>query len=574
MRATRSAQLLLGALAAAASASDEPLPAALSAGAFNVSASSLKQKLAASNGALLLAFSSANCRYCRAYEPEYGVYSASNPPVPLARVDAAVEKALVSRYDATSIPAIVLLTEGGKRWQQYKGSHDALALAAYASSRIAPRVRVLPAGLAAVDELQRAHRTESGVLAIGFFRHPDSEESDELEEMDELSDALRASRPDAPVVVARATISAAELVELAKTRRWIERTPSVVLWVGAEERPRAHANLDENLGGGLSLSLWATRKSLPRVSWLTEANFHTYAASELPMLLVFVDPSLPSAAEREVLEQVAPEFDGKVVFVLCDGVKYRYRKIALGLTGDALPAMALNTKDEQARYPYEGPHPIASVAAVRGFVADYLAARLRPKMPEDTVRPVGGAPPPAGPVKLENGGTYTPAKPRGLELVRNLTAADAEEVLGDVRHDVLLLLYSSVQCGQTCLEQDLYFSKAASRLSELGVRTVQPCRLDLATHALPPSLPVPLHTLPVILMLPAADKQPPFRYLEGDMKPKRLLYFAQHHATHRFELPENPHLDREQNVMWHEQVSQLPEDRRQRALESLLPEQF
>ncbi|KAJ1622264.1 hypothetical protein T492DRAFT_885517 [Pavlovales sp. CCMP2436] len=62
--------------------------------------------------------------------------------------------------------------------------------------------------------------------------------------------------------------------------------------------------------------------------------------------------------------------------------------------------------------------------------------------------------------------------------------------------------------------------------------------------------------------------------MASDMKPKRLLYFLQHHASHRFELPENPHLDREQNVMWHEQVAQLPEERRQRAIEGLQQEVF
>jgi len=93
-------------------------------------------------------------------------------------------------------------------------------------------------------------------------------------------------------------------------------------------------------------------------------------------------------------------------------------------------------------------------------------------------------------------------------------------------------------------------------------------------HAVPPSLPLPLDSLPLVAMLPAADKEPPFRLLEGELRPRRLMYFAQHHATHKFRLPENPHLDREQNRMWHEQVAQLPEDRRERALASLTPESF
>ncbi|KAJ1622265.1 hypothetical protein T492DRAFT_885520 [Pavlovales sp. CCMP2436] len=79
-------ELLLCALVAAAS--DDGLPAALSAGAFNVTASSLKQRLATHKGALLLGFSSADCRFCRSYEAGYYLYASSEPPVPLARVDA------------------------------------------------------------------------------------------------------------------------------------------------------------------------------------------------------------------------------------------------------------------------------------------------------------------------------------------------------------------------------------------------------------------------------------------------------------------------------------------------------
>lgn len=571
MRGAPRAQLLLGALAAVAGALPEPLPRALSAGAFNVSASTLKQKLSEHGGALLLAFSQERCLHCRKVEPEYAAYTAADPPVPLARVDISAEPQLAARYEATDVPAVVLLTEHGKRWQAYKGPHEALALAAYARSRVAPRVRVLAPGLAALDELVAAPRLESEVLAVGLFCSPDGDEADEAEELDELADALRAARPDAPVVVARATLSASELRELAKGRRWVERSPSLALWVGGDARPRAAANIDEDLGGGMSLAQWALRTSLPRVAWLTEANFQSYAATELPMVLTFVDTAKPSDAERAALEAVAPEFEGRVLFFLCDGVKYRYRKIALGLTGEGLPAMALNTRDEQARFPYEGKLPVSSARAVRGFVTDYLSGRLQPKMPGEALSAPADAPAPKPPEKLADGSVFTPATPRGLEHVQNLTTADAEQVLSDGGADVLLLLYTRLLCGETCLAQDLYFAKAAARLHELGVRSVKLCRLDLSTHALPPSMPIDLGSLPIVAMLPADDKGPPYRLLSGDMKPKRLLYFAQRHASRPFELPENPHLDREQNAMWHEQVGELPEERRRHALETLLP---
>jgi hypothetical protein len=237
--------------------------------------------------------------------------------------------------------------------------------------------------------------------------------------------------------------------------------------------------------------------------------------------------------------------------------------------------MALNTRDEAARYPFEGSLELATFErAVHKFVNDFSAGRLRPKRPEDVAAASKTAPPVGGARALPNGGSYTPATPR-LEHVTNLTSLSlAEDVLADGRRDVLLLLYSSAQCEATCLEQDLYFARAADRLAALGVESMRACRLDLARHALPPSMPLVLQALPMVLALPAADKRPPFKLFEGELKPRRLLYFAQRHATHRFELPENPHLTREQNVLWHEQVNELADERRQKALESLQPDTF
>ena len=48
-----------------------------------------------------------------------------------------------------------------------------------------------------------------------------------------------------------------------------------------------------------------------------------------------------------------------------------------------------------------------------------------------------------------------------------------------------------------------------------------------------------------------------------------LLLFAQQHATHRFELPPNPHLTREQQAAWIEQVGELPVEKREAAFDSL-----
>ena len=106
-------------------------------------------------------------------------------------------------------------------------------------------------------------------------------------------------------------------------------------------------------------------------------------------------------------------------------------------------------------------------------------------------------------------------------------------------------------------------------------------------------------------MLPARSKEPPFALYHGQVhsgprpqpptttltpdhnphppkprharapthiqhaRPKDIMYFAQQHATHAFELPPNPHLTREQHVMWKEQVGALPQEKVRAAYETL-----
>ena len=76
----------------------------------------------------------------------------------------------------------------------------------------------------------------------------------------------------------------------------------------------------------------------------------------------------------------------------------------------------------------------------------------------------------------------------------------------------------------------------------------------------------------MVVMLPAKRKDPPLSLFDGDARPKELLYFAQRHASTRFELPPNPHLSREQHAAWKDQVGQLPPDKVKKAYDKLIEE--
>ena len=81
------------------------------------------------------------------------------------------------------------------------------------------------------------------------------------------------------------------------------------------------------------------------------------------------------------------------------------------------------------------------------------------------------------------------------------------------------------------------------------------------------------HTIPRVGTCNGGILRPPFPFFrEDDARPKELLYFAQKHASTRFELPPNPHLTREQHAAWKEQVAQLPQEKVDKAYAKLREE--
>ena len=231
--------------------------------------------------------------------------------------------------------------------------------------------------------------------------------------------------------------------------------------------------------------------------------------------------------------------------------------LSLGLREGVLPQLGFNTKDGR-QLPF--PHASAPTeAALTRFAAAFLGEKLHG----------GGASVPArGPMKVPE--NWSP-RPGDAESVVELEPASFDRLAMDPTRDVLLQLYASEGC-EPCVTLVMYFNRLAGRLAELGgvAGRVTVARLDVWRHQLPEELKgVQLTSLPLLLMLPARRKEPPFSMFHGRARTKELLLFAQQHATHRFELPPNPHLTREQQAAWIEQVGELPAEKREAAFESL-----
>ena len=282
---------------------------------------------------------------------------------------------------------------------------------------------------------------------------------------------------------------------------------------------------------------------------------HRYAATGLPMLLGFVNRAHDNGPLRRSLGAVAARYRGKMVVAWCDGEEHKARMLSLGLRAGQLPQLGFNTKDGR-QLPF--PHAQAPTeAALTRFAASFLGERLHGR---------GASVPARGPMKVPE--NWSP-RPGDAESVVELEPASFDRLAMDPTRDVLLQLYASEGC-EPCVTLVMYFNRLAGRLAELGVGHVMVARLDVWRHQLPTELKgVQLHSLPLLLMLPARRKEPPFSMFHGRARTKELLFFTQQHATHRFELPPNPHLTREQQAAWIEQVGAMPAVKREAAFDSL-----
>lgn len=100
-----------------------------------------------------------------------------------------------------------------------------------------------------------------------------------------------------------------------------------------------------------------------------------------------------------------------------------------------------------------------------------------------------------------------------------------------------LSLFFCLQGCEPCAHMAVYFKRFAERLAALGVSGPSPnasvvvARMDVTDESPPPRLHFALASLPALVLLPARDKQPPYRYFSGVAKVGELLKWVAAEAT-------------------------------------------
>ena len=522
----------------------------------NFSAKQLRR--AAKHTALTLAgFSAPSCGpRCQALEPEYAKFAAAWPRergLLFARVDVDKHRSPIGRYGLESLPALVLFRKGRTEFAKYDGAHTAAALGEYAAKVTGSPVATLATAQAAAD-FAAAHTENATVLVAAFKRA----RGDEYEEW----------RAAAEVLSMRAGVWLGEVIGAdaaaamkAAPRRWLQRTPALVLFRrkeagdGAHEQP-AWVALEELSSG---IEDWVGKAAIPLVGQLSPMTFAQYERLLLPMVLLFLEydakgkPLPASAAALEALWTVARRYRGRLVFLRGDGKKYAQKRKVLGLHGGALPAMSINTNDGRTLPFSRGSF---SQLEIESYVKSYLSGSIAAKTAGVDSRAEKGSPKPMQPLSGVRGDAHADAfsDARQGDSVVPCTSDNLADTVLDRYSDVLLLLQSHDSAD--CQSFYRYVKRASDRFAVLGVKSVKVAKFDVERHVLPAALSIQYTSLPTLVFFPAKSKGPPYRYYSGKGKAQHLMWFAQQHASYKFELPDEPHLTREQAKLKEKQLAE------------------
>ena len=124
----------------------------------------------------------------------------------------------------------------------------------------------------------------------------------------------------------------------------------------------------------------------------------------------------------------------------------------------------------------------------------------------------------------------------------------------------VLILFHEEGC-EACAALTVYYKKMAERFASLKIPSLVIARFDV-TKETPPLDGLIAGPLPVVVLLPAHDKRPPFRFYSGLGKVQPMMKWVQASSDIAFDLPELCHLDPSEIEAYKHQVTERERRRR------------
>lgn len=555
----------------------------LSAGHMNVTRKNFT-KATSQNNFLLIGFSSYSCHKCIRAEVEYAKIATrlKDLKIPFMRGDADKMKSIVAELGANELPSLVFLKK--MRPTVYKGIHEESAVMQYVKKQLQPPAKKLQTLQELEDFKALRHHSDyalSTVIVVGLFTDYEDIEEDEYQEYLDIAKELQNNEEIYFGVVNKNKT----LINYLKSNKIIDRTPSVYMISSDIDTPYT-INLDELYNEKGGLKEWILQHSIPLVGRMTPQNFLLYEKQQLPMLLMFLNLTNEQQYSRQpgriiggrsggILNEIlieemriaAKEHLNRILCVYLDGNLYEDQMKLLGLYGgkERLPSLAFNTRDGK-KIPFPEELPINSDTLLQ-FMADFISGKLHSV--EDTKEMAKKALQRAVPLSTKNQAVRQEKKKapdvvqgvseqfgdglKGDNAVLPITMKNFDEIiLQDDTRDIVLLLYAN-NC-EACSHFNVYFKRMADRFRELKIDSVLIARMDVGEETPPAELNMINGPLPLLLIIPANVKYPPWNYYSGVGKVQPMMKWIHQHVSIPFDLENLPHLSEKDKVAYKEQV--------------------
>jgi len=436
---------------------------------------------------ILVEFYAPWCGHCKHLAPEYEVAATKLKEVgiPIAKVDADAEenRPLGDRFGIRGYPTLKLLRNGNP--SEYTGGRTADSIVSWMKKQNLPAISTLNS----VEEVNKFAAAER-VVVVGFFSSRDSEEYDAFKTIANQQ---------------RDNFVFGEVVGQADVNKefGVEDT-SVILFKQFDEGKNILTK-----DAFSTLATFIATNSVPLIDEIGPENYKVYVESGIPLAYLFVDLTVSGQKDEYLakVNDIAKNTKGKVNWVYIDWAKYAKHSERLGLSGNKVPAIAIEKVAEGTHYAFDESTEITS-AAVESWIQSFLDGSLKPTIKSEPIPESND-----GPVKI-------------------LVANNFDQIVKDETKDVLVEFYAP-WCG--------HCKKLAPTWEELGttlksVPSVVIAKLDATANDVDPRYGV--RGFPTLKFFPANNKDAPVEY-EGDRSLEDLISFVKENAHIKFTLDEH-----------------------------------
>ncbi|GAM18298.1 hypothetical protein SAMD00019534_014730 [Acytostelium subglobosum LB1] len=350
------------------------------------------------------------CGHCKTLKPHWATAAEKlkeNPKIAITKVDCTVEQTLCKLNKVEYYPTLVLFRNGVP--EPLEVDRNANAIAETALAELLPPIT----NVESEEQLDKL-KAETPALVVGFF---DNDHDDRYNTFKKLVTPLKKFVKFAAVVNK----------DFSKTQ--VKETPAVVMYTKFEDSP---VNTYSGEFEVEDLTRFIRANNIPTLGEINESTYKKYDGCGLPIAYVFVNPSEEEAtkATLEMVRKTATANRGKVAFCYVNNARYPQQAKYLGLTGDVVPAIAVEVNAKGLKYI----HPESAeftAETVAQFVQDFNDNKLEPHVKSEKI-PADNS----GPVKVVVGKTY-------------------KEIILDETKDVLVEFYAP-WCGHCKKLEPIY----------------------------------------------------------------------------------------------------------------------